>query len=81
MSVHMFATILPRVPFQGGYVQATKSVRGKTWRVSAWIEHRLPSGREYHTLAHTRVRRSQEAALKAATEMAIFWSRANPEVQ
>jgi hypothetical protein len=78
MSVHVFAVLLPPVPFDCGYVQATKSLRGNSWRVTAWIERRLPSGMVYYSRAHTRVRRSQEAALKAANEMAAFWSRSNP---
>lgn len=79
MSVHMFAAILPPVPFTGGYVQVTKSVRGNSWRVTAWRERRLPSGNVYHTRAATRVRCSEEAARKAAGEMAEFWSKDNPE--
>jgi len=75
----MFASILPPVTFNGGYVQATKSVRGNSWRVTAWREGRLPSGNVYHTRAATRVRRSEEAARKAAGEMAAFWSKNNPE--
>lgn len=78
-SNHVLAVILPPVPFEWGYVQATKSLRGSSRRVTAWIERRLPSGMVYCSRAHTRVRRSQEAALKAANEMAAFWSRSNPD--
>ena len=77
MSVHIFSQILPAVPFDGGYVQSTRSVKG-TWRISVWVERRLPSGRVFHTRAATRVRRSEEAARTAALEMAVFWSRSNP---
>jgi hypothetical protein len=79
MSMHVLAASLPQVPFDGGYVQATK--RGNSWRVTAWIERRLPSGTVYHTRVHTRVRRGQDAAIKAAAEMAAFWSRSNPDFQ
>lgn len=78
MTVSMFSQILPPIPFDGGYVQATKSLKG-TWRVAAWVERRLPSGKTFHTQAATRVRRSEDAARKVAEEMAKFWSRSNPD--
>lgn len=80
MSVFMFSQILPPVPFDGGYVQASKSLKG-TWRIGVWIERRLPSGNVFHTRAATRVRRSEEAARAAANQMAKFWSRSNPDFE
>jgi hypothetical protein len=79
VSVHIFSRVLPPVRFNGGYVQATKSLRGNCWRVSAWVERRLPSGSLYHTRANTRMRRSEEAAVKTADEMAAFWAKDNPQ--
>jgi hypothetical protein len=79
MSVHICAKILDPIVFHGGYVQASKSLRGPSWRVSVYLDRRLPSGRAYQTRAATRVRRSEDAARKIAAEMAAFWSKDNPD--
>lgn len=78
MSVYMCSKILDPVVFHGGYVQATKSLKG-TWRINAYLDRRLQSGRVYQTRAATRVRRSEEAARVAVAEMAAFWSKDNPD--
>ena len=74
----MCSKILDPIVFHGGYVQATKSLTG-TWRVCVFLDLRSPSGRLYQTRAAVRVRRSEDAARKAAAEMAAFWSKDNPD--
>lgn len=79
MSVQMCSKILDPIVFHGGYVQASKGLRGPSWRISVYVDRRLPSGRFYQTRAATRVRRSEEAARKAMPEMAALWSKDNPD--
>jgi len=65
MSVHLY-TNLQRVDFVDGHVSVYSTLTGKTWNVTVYKRERRVDHRQ---------RRSKEAAVRTAHELAAFWSR------
>jgi hypothetical protein len=63
VSVHLY-TNLQRVDFADGHVSVYSTLTGKTWNVTVYKGERPVDRRQ---------RRSKEAAVRTAHELAAFW--------